>query len=271
MSKDKTTVTDIYRYPIKSFTGERLKKAKVKNTGIEYDRHWMLVDEKRKFITQRKSPHLALLNAWVEFDSLNLKIPGQEVIISKVQSKIDKDSVKVNIWQDDVLAKTVDPTIDKSLSEYLNKQSQLMVMDHKKPRIISDIAADGIVSFADAFPFLLLGSESLDTLNRKLEKPVTMQNFRPNIVVNTQKAHEEDSWDEIKIGEVIFKNVKLCSRCVLTTVDPKSGIRSVDQEPLVTLLTYRKIEQKIMFGINLIAQNEGVIRKEDKVEILSYQ
>jgi len=279
MSKNKSdtlvttiiNVTNLNRYPIKSLTGEELEEANIKTTGIEYDRHWMLVDDTRKFITQRKNPQLALLSAWVDGGALNLKIPGHKRIISKVESKSNNDLMKVNIWQDELLAKTVEPCIDNLLSEHLNKKCQLMVMDDKQPRVISDGAAEGTVSFADAFPFLLIGSESLGTLNEKLKKPVSMQNFRPNIVVNTHQAHEEDTWDEIKVGEVIFKNVKLCSRCVLTTVDPKTGIRSGDQEPLVTLLTYRNIEQKIMFGINLIALNEGLIRKDDVVEVLSYR
>lgn len=279
MSKNKTdtlvttvmNVTKLNRYPIKSLTGEELEQANIKTTGIEYDRHWMLVDACGKFITQRKNPHLALLTACVEGDVLNLKIPGQETIVSTIKPKANNDLMKVNIWKDELLAKIVEPGIDSVLSEHLNKKCHLMVMDHKQPRVISDDAAEGTVSFADAFPFLLIGSESLITLNGKLKKSVSMENFRPNIVVNTHQAHEEDSWDEIKIGEVQFKNVKLCSRCILTTVDPKTGIISADQEPLVTLLTYRKIEQKIMFGINLIAMNEGVIRKGDKLEVLSYQ
>ncbi|MFT5452163.1 MAG: hypothetical protein ACI9N9_001651 [Enterobacterales bacterium] len=278
MSKNKTdslvtaaiSVTNLNRYPIKSLKGEELEGANIKTTGIEYDRHWMLVDDKGKFITQRKHPQLALLSAWIEGDTLNLKIPGQEKIISKIKPQANNDSMKVSIWNDELIAKTVEPSIDDLLSEYLNKKCQLIVMDHQQPRIISDEAAEGTVSFADAFPFLLIGSESLSTLNGKLKTPVSKQNFRPNIVVNTHRAHEEDSWDEVKIGEVRFKNVKLCSRCILTTVDPETGVRSVEQEPLVTLLTYRNIEQKIMFGINLIALNEGVIRKSDEVEVLSY-
>jgi uncharacterized protein YcbX len=263
-------VTNLNRYPVKSLTGEEIEQANIKTTGIEYDRHWMLVDDKGKFITQRKHPKLSLLKAWIDGDALNLKIPGQKKLVSKIIPKANNDLIKVNIWQDELLAKGVEPCVDDFISERLNKKCKLVVMDHKQPRVISDEAAEGTVSFADAFPFLLLGSESLNTLNGKLKNAVSMQNFRPNIVVNTYQANEEDNWNEIKIGEVRFKNVKPCSRCILTTVDPETGKRSIDQEPLVTLLTYRKIEQKIMFGINLIALNEGVIRKGDSVEVVSY-
>ncbi|PCJ47658.1 MAG: MOSC domain-containing protein [Gammaproteobacteria bacterium] len=262
-------IKSLHRYPIKSFRGESLKSLRVKFTGFEFDRHWMLVDDKGVFMSQRRNSRMALIEARLQGEFLLIKIPNQEIIKSAIEISENSKLSDYVIWQDEIKALAVNPKIDQLISEFLNKPCQLVVMSARQPRTITDSAAKGIVSFADAFPFLLIGTESLATLNNKLVKNVTMENFRPNIVIETTKAHEEDSWQEIQIGEVRFRNVKLCSRCILTTVDPKTAERSQDQEPLSTLITYRKIEQKIMFGSNLIALNEGLIKAEDNLKVLS--
>ena len=166
----------------------------------------------------------------------------------------------------------MDGTIDALLSKFLQKPCHLVELSKQHPREISDPAAQGVVSFADGFPYLLIGSASLDGLNKKLKQPLTMQNFRPNIVVKTSDAHEEDRWLEIQIGDIKFRNVKPCIRCVLTTINPATAVKSTDMEPLTTLMTYRKNHQgKVHFGCNLIPLNEGTIKQGDKLEVLSYQ
>ncbi len=129
-----------------------------------------------------------------------------------------------------------------------------------------------VVSFADGYPILLIGEGSLDDLNSKLEKPIPMNRFRPNLVVKGSEAFAEDTWKKIRIGETIFHLVKPCARCVMTTIDQKTGI-SDGKEPLKTLATYRLVKKsgksKINFGQNLIADSfGGIVKVGDKIEIL---
>ncbi len=131
---------------------------------------------------------------------------------------------------------------------------------------------DDEVSFADAYPFLLIGVNSLADLNSRLEKKIPMNRFRPNFVVSGTEAFAEDNWKKIRIGSTIFHLVKPCARCVITTIDQESGI-SDGKEPLKTLAQYRmlkrSIKKKILFGQNLIAENAGeVVRVGDKIEII---
>jgi uncharacterized protein len=116
---------------------------------------------------------------------------------------------------------------------------------------------------------LLISQASLDDLNSRLENSVPMNRFRPNLVIVGSKAFEEDSWEKIKIGEVYFKVAKPCARCILTTVDQQTGVRGT--EPLFTLSKYRTLDNKVLFGQNLIALNEGNISVNDDVEIISYK
>ena len=281
LAKTKNKLTALNRYPVKSFAGESLSVAKILKTGIIYDRHWMMVDENAVFMSQRKFPKMALLKASVQtskqdHEQFTIDIPEQQTIDIELNSRLSSEAEKlmdVSVWKDFVTARTMSVKCNDHLSKYMEKPVSLVEMSEQHPRAISDEAAEGIVSFADAFPFLLIGSASLTHLNKQLsdDNKVNMDNFRPNFVVETELAHEEDRWDVIKIGEVTFKNVKLCSRCILTTINPQTSALNKQQEPLTSLATYRVIDGKIMFGCNLIALNEGRVSVDDVIEIVSYK
>ncbi|HEY6142894.1 MAG TPA: MOSC domain-containing protein, partial [Flavobacterium sp.] len=117
------------------------------------------------------------------------------------------------------------------------------------------------VSLADGYPYLLIGSESLDHLNEKLKEKITIQRFRPNIVISSVVAHEEDAFDTFQIGNVKFQNAKPCGRCIMVNTNPKTGI--VLKEPLKTLSTYRNIDNLVFFGTNILCLNEGIIAVGD--------
>ncbi|MCF9011005.1 MOSC domain-containing protein, partial [Pseudomonas carnis] len=112
----------------------------------------------------------------------------------------------------------------------------------------------------DGYPLLLIGQGSLDDLCEKIGRPMQMLRFRPNLVIEGAEAFAEDGWKRLRIGDVEFRVVKPCSRCILTTVDPQTGERSPDREPFATLETYRKTEKGAMFGQNLV--NDGIGRLE---------
>jgi len=122
---------------------------------------------------------------------------------------------------------------------------------------------DETVSFADAYPFLIIGQSSLDDLNSRLDTPILMNRFRPNFVFIGGDPFCEDNFEAFSIGQVRFKGVKLCARCVLTTVEQETAIKGA--EPLKTLSTYRVKRNKVMFGQNLFAFDTGTVKVGDKI------
>ena len=122
------------------------------------------------------------------------------------------------------------------------------------------------VGFADGFPFLLISQGSLDDLNARLEQPVPMQRFRPNLVVEGCEPYAEDGWRRIRIGASSFRVAKPCSRCIIPTIDIDSAERN--PEPLRTLMEYRKRDNKVYFGQNLIHDRQGRIEVGMPVEII---
>src|ERR1700743_3821199 len=112
-------------------------------------------------------------------------------------------------------------------------------------------------SFADGYPFLLIGEASLEELNSRLDHPLPMNRFRPNIVFTGGAPFEEDEMTHFSIGDVQFQGVKLCARCVMTTINQDTAEKG--KEPLRTLARYRANGHKILFGQNLIHPGLGQI------------
>ena len=264
--ESRVIVQDIFIYPIKSLGGIRLTEASVEEKGFQYDRRWMLVDENGIFITQRKYPRMALLS--VELGEMELAVFNKLEPESKVKIPLNCASGperSVTIWDDQVLAKSVNRDLDQWFSDFMGFSVSLVMMPDSTQRKVSEkYAVHGeSVSFADGMPYLMIGQRSLDDLNSRLEIPVPMNRFRPNIVFSGGSAYLEDSLRKIKIGQLEFQIVKPCARCVLTTVDQESGVKG--KEPLKTLASYRTVNSKIYFGQNVVALQAGKISVEDEI------
>ncbi len=178
--------------------------------------------------------------------------PTEELLIP---FEPESDTVLLaQVWDDEVEAVAVSEKADRLLSKWLNREVKLVMMPDWASRPVDpNYTQNGEnVSFADGYPVLLIGQASLDDLNARLQVPVSMIRFRPNLVVRGADAYAEDSWKDITIGSTNFKGVKPCGRCVLTTIDPSTG--QAGTEPLKTLATYRKQNNKVLFGMNLLAQ-----------------
>jgi MOSC domain-containing protein len=260
------TLTGITIYPVKGTAGISLRKAHVQERGLEWDRRCMVVDSQNTCMTQRVFPRLALIRVAVEEHGLVVSAAGMQPHRLPIP---DAGSISVRVWDDTVDALTFSGETDKWFSTFLRTPCRLVYMPDSTRRMVdpSRTPAGQVVSFADAYPFLILSEESLDLLNRKLPGPVSMNRFRPNIVVAGCDPHGEDSWHHISIGSAEFLIVKPCARCVVTTVEQETAIKG--QEPLRTLATYRQFEGKVLFGENMISTVHGTITVGDPVTVLS--
>ena len=162
-----------------------------------------------------------------------------------------------------------DDNVHEWFSKYLGFSCQLVSFPEANDRPVDPLYSinEEHVSLADAYPFLIIGQRSLDLLNDKLEQPVPMNRFRPNFVFTGRDAHEEDQWREFTIGSNRFAGVKLCARCVLTTVNQDTAEKGI--EPLYTLSTYRKVANKVLFGQNLVALDHGIVKVGDRISVIS--
>jgi uncharacterized protein YcbX len=263
-------VTELNIYPVKSTRRIALSESEVLPRGLPWDRRWMLVDASGKFITGRQHPRLATVQTEIGDNVLHIHAAGHDSLSLPLVPR-ERRVVEVTVWKDSVDALLAGSEADAWFSDFLGLDCRLVQMTDDISRGVNpDYGRAGDqVSFADGFPLLLISEASLTDLNSRLDQPVEMRRFRPNLVIDGDLPYAEDDWRRIRVGEVEFEGVKNCSRCVFTTIDPDTGEKSPDMEPLRTLSSYRRRpEGGVYFGQNLIPRGAGVIRVGDSVTVL---
>lgn len=256
-------VKEIYIYPVKSLAGISCQEALAEEMGFENDRRWMLLDAENQMITQRE--HRIMSQFYPQISDGKISIVFRD---HKHEFSIDEHlsiPIETTVWEDKSEVVEVNKTTSEWFSKHLGFECKLVKImkiggrKHESSRLKEIFN----VSLADGYPYLLVGSESLDFLNEKLKDKITVLRFRPNIVISSKTAHEEDDFDTFKIGKVQFKNVKPCGRCIMVNNDPQNG--NLKKEPLKTLSTYRKVENSVFFGTNIVSLNSGIIRVGDPI------
>jgi len=263
-------LSSLYRFPLKSAAGESLQRCASDSLGLLGDRRWMVVAAGTgRFLTQRILPRMALLQAhWQGDTALKLAAPGMPELLVRVPD--DKTMRCVQVWSAKPVVPDAGETAAAWLSDFLGQACRLVYLPEDDGiQVDLDYARLGErAAFSDGFPFLLIGQASLDDLARRVGRPLEMLRFRPNLVVSGAEPYAEDGWKRIRIGQLTFRVVKPCSRCVIPTLDPATGERAPDREPLNTLLSYRKGPGGVFFGQNLIAEGRGELELGMPVEPL---
>ena len=265
------TLSELNIYPIKSAAGIALSSVQLTSRGLANDRRWMVADPDGKFLTQRRFPKMALIQVAVDTDrgELHVSTPGMPDLTLPLTLE-SGPQIEVEVWGDRTTAIATSPEVGEWFSQCLATPCQLAYMPEsaQRPTAHGKLGSDTLVSFADAYPFLLVSEASLAGLNEKLAEPVPMNRFRPNLVISgCDRPHEEDRWQRLRIGEAIFTVAKPCDRCSIPTVDQATGIRG--KEPMKTLATYRYWDKGIWFGQNLVQESAGTLHLGDEVEILA--
>ena len=256
-------------YPVKGCRGVALTRADVHPTGLAagavHDREWMVVDRRRRFVTQREHPRLALIETTIADGGLSLAAPNVDVLpLSSESGAANAD--EVTVWRSNVRGFDMGDAAARWISAFVGAELRIVRFDRSRKRMCNpEYAGDSGAHtlFADGYPLLVVGQASLDDLNERLAakgaKPLPMNRFRPNVVVEGLDAYDEDHIDTIEADGVMLRLVKACVRCKVTTTDQASG--RVGFEPLSTLSTYRRNDALagVTFGMNAIVVRAGAL------------
>lgn len=263
------TVSGLYVYPIKSCGGIALPRVNHSLRGFLHDREWAVIDEKSGVVlTQREEPRLCQVATTIADDALAFSAPesGELRIPIAYDESPALDRRIVRIW--DACAPAVDQGMWPAgwFSAYLKRRCRLVrvTRGHRRP---SAALSTSNMGFTDAHEILVISEASLAGLNARLETPLPMDRFRPNIVVAGCEPHAEDDWVAILAASVRLVGAKRCVRCVITTTDQRTAARG--KEPLATLASYRKAPKGVVFGRYFDAVNGGQIDVGSVVEPLS--
>jgi uncharacterized protein YcbX len=265
------SVTGLYVYPVKSCAGTALDRAELGPRGILHDREFMVVSPDHRFLTQRELPCLALVHPTITASGLRLEAEGMSPLAHCPTDAGPRHQVVV--WRDTVPAVDQGNAVADWFSTFLQTSVRLVRMPADVVRAVDPVFArrdTDQVGFADGYPLLLISEESLADLNARMDTPLPMNRFRPNVVVRGWGTpFGEDCWREVRIGSVAFDVVKACARCITTTTDQHTAERGA--EPLATLATYRRIPRGVLFGQNLIYAERGVISVGDGLEVRCFR
>jgi uncharacterized protein YcbX len=258
------TISRLFVYPVKSCAGVALDQVTLTETGLEFDRAWMVVDAQGQFVTQRALPRMALIQPQLKTFEMVLRAPGMlalHIALEKVEQ-----AVQVTVWDDRVAAFDMGDVAAQWFSDFLQQPVRLVRFDPAQRRLSSPKwtgADEGLNQFSDGFAVLVISEASLDGLNARLaaagEAAVGMERFRPNIVLAGIDAHDEDRLDALHIttaqGEAVLRMVKPCPRCPIPNIDPATATST----PVVgdMLQTYRQtavVGGAVAFGMNAIVR-----------------
>jgi uncharacterized protein YcbX len=252
-------VVSIHRYPVKSGRVNDLGSARLGRHGLQYDRSWLIVDDRDRFITQRTHPALARLDAHPELDgSLRLTHPlAGALTLPPPPALTPNDALRpVRVWSREVPAMDCGPEAAAFAGRLIGAPG----------RIVAALDA----TFPDGYPLLICNAASLADLVARLPAPIPMARFRPNIVVEGWEPWAEDGVSVIRIGAARLRLVKPCTRCVITSLDQVSGEPDVDPLPTLRRFRWDSAHKGVTFGWNaeVSAGAGAVLRVGDEVEVL---
>jgi uncharacterized protein len=261
------TIARLFVYPVKSCAGVELPEALLTETGLEFDRAWMVVDAQGEFVTQRQLPRMALIKPQMKQMEVVLRAPGM-LALHLAFDKVEKP-VRAKVWKDEVAAYDMGDIAAQWFSDFLSEPGKpqtlrLVRFDPEHKRLSSLDWTGGVEAtnqFADGYPLLVVSEGSLAELNERLaaagHDAVGIERFRPNIVLAGIESHDEDRVDALHIetaeGEAELKPVKPCTRCPIPDIDPATGVSSPQVGDM--LRTYRadaRVDGRITFGMNCI-------------------
>ena len=255
----------LHVYPVKSCAGTAQDEVLLVETGLEFDRAWMLVDAEGEFLSQRELPRMALIQPQLRHADLVLRAPGMLALHLALDAV--EQPVRVRVWDDAVAAYDMGDLAAQWCSDFLQQRVRLVRFDPDQKRLSNRAWTGGLEAenaFSDGYPLLVISEASLAELNRRLvaagRGPVTMQRFRPNLVLTGLDAHGEDHLDELAFdtpeGPVRLKLVKPCPRCPIPDIDPATGARDPAVPSVSDVLgSYRadaRVGGAVSFGMNAI-------------------
>ena len=260
------SLTGLFAYPVKSLRGVALNEGVVAGGRLKGDRAWLLLNQQNRFMHQRDYPQMARLQPMLTSDGLSVAAPGQsDLLVARPTPDVPVEYVRV--WRRLAPVHAVPGPADAWFSRALGVPARLVAF---APDVSSLEAPswESQASLQDCTPFHLTSQNSLDDLNRRIGWPIPMNRFRPNVVLTGAPPYSEDSWQDVRIGQVTMGWIKPCTRCKLTMTDQKTGERS-STEPLRTLATYRRLGSEVVFGHYFTALSDGTLRLHDQLHVLS--
>ena len=275
MARTAVRISSLTQYPIKSCGGMNLERAEIDTSGLRGDRLLFVIDERGAALGQEELPRMALINASLVGTDLAVVAPDQDslelVVVDQGESR------QVKHWHDEAPAIDQGDEAARWFSEFLGTPCRLMASTetHKRtaPEKYRHIFPAEQSRFTAVAPILLTSEASLADLNGRIAKPIRMNRFRQNLVVEGSAPFHEEWWARLRIGDLEFEKVASSERCSVTQLNQETAERSI--EPIRTLAKYRRqpggVDGGLVFGVYFRPLQPGVLHLGDEVTVLETQ
>ncbi|MDY7394997.1 MOSC domain-containing protein [Aureibaculum sp. 2210JD6-5] len=265
---DEIQITQLFNYPLKSTKGQLLNTVKVLTTGFKNDRIVAVINTNNKVVTGRECPKLLTISSEINDGFLSLTL--SEKLESSFALPASKDTIEIRLFRNKITGKIFDVKANEFISSYLNEDLRLVYIADNYREVLEKRGGKSgdFTGYADSAPIHLINTNTLKHLNSKLDKKVSVLNFRPNIVIDGVKPYQEDLWSEITINGCRFRVQERTERCIFTTIDPHTQEKDTHLQPLMTISEIRLLKgERHTFGINLIPISECEISIGDKITV----
>lgn len=234
-------ISEINRFPVKSFAGESLQTSNFEKSGLYGDRYFAFIDETKegwdRFITAREFPNMLAYKAKIIGEDHEDGVP--ELVVTSPDGRIFN-------WNEELLDEIQRYSPKRmSMRCYKTQNADLMAVDSGSILIVTD------------------------TTLRKLEeiwgKRLDSRRFRANLVVTLdENAINEGNWigKRIRLGSTELQINSYCERCSMTTIDPDTLERDV------SLLKKINEEMNLNFGVYASVIKSGPIHVGEKVYLV---
>ncbi|GMS92703.1 hypothetical protein PENTCL1PPCAC_14878, partial [Pristionchus entomophagus] len=281
------TVKYLRVFPVKSCSGQEVFSLHCGPLGVSSgdlrDREFLVINGKTGlFLTARAFPKMILMECTAADGVLKVAVPNGRSVNVVLDDVVNRNVVRRGTLHKQSQADGLDcgDEVGALFDEFLGITDTRVI--YYQPRLFNGRPCkphsdwwnnpvpkrNDTIMYADLAPYLVTTEGSLAALNNKLQTPVTSLNFRGNIVVDHCAAWDEDKWAEIRIGEAELQCFKPCTRCILTTVDPSTGEKDADMQPLKKLREFRlapegrmkkALGESPLFGVNAGLARAGYI------------
>jgi uncharacterized protein YcbX len=236
------TVTQLFRFPVKSMMGEACESLQIGPRGSVGDRVWAVRDEVRGGIRGgKKIPSLMTMSARFSGAVAHEGSSPATIVAPDGESR-ETGAADINAWLSDKLGHQVTlwPLLPADALEHYRRGApdsedfeeelrSMFARTPEEPLPALDLFAEVLEyetppgTYFDAFHILILSRQSLESLARhRPESVFDVSRFRPNILVDVpgaESGYPEEAWTgkQIAIGDVVLEVVGPCPRCSMTT------------------------------------------------------
>jgi uncharacterized protein YcbX len=241
-----------------------------------------------KFLTIRNLAKMTLIRPTydAESDTLSITAPAPNGQDRKLGFSIpahptpqwlkeNTEVVHATVWKTTTPAYCYSTELTAPFNDFFGKEVRLVYKPpiSESPRALAgngskkELGREASTCFADMMPVLVGSEKSIAELNERLMQAedisIDVRRFRPNILVQGEKAWDEDRWKSIRISEptasfsekvlatlglrgLDLDVVARCARCHVPNVDPETA-EEHKRQPWDTLMKYRRVDPGITY------------------------